>query len=187
MMTQRHLAQWSRIDSVLDHDEHESTADVLRFELGLAALFVVLTVLWLCAIVLGCTLVVGHTPFVITSNSMAPRVRVGDVVLVEPHPERASVGHVVAFRDAVRGDVKLHRIVDVRPDGLYVTRGDANPEADSDPLEPERIIGVAQILVPFIGEPAIWTRADPAKLALVFIGTMALLACARWAVEPLRA
>ena len=39
------------------------------------------------------------------------------------------------------------------PAGDYVTRGDANPHADSTAVPPDTISGVGRVLVPIIGIP----------------------------------
>jgi hypothetical protein len=63
----------------------------------------------------------------------------------------------IFFRMQVRDTVFCHRVVDVRPDGKLVTKGDAN-EADDlgwlhDGLEPEQMLGLVVLRVPLLGWP----------------------------------
>lgn len=101
----------------------------------------------------------GWRPTVVSSGSMAPAVRTGDVLLAEPGDGEGSVpGTVILYEDAVRGDIVAHRIRSVTEDGRFITQGDANPGADSTPVDPGRVQGVGRMLVPYAGLPAHWWR-----------------------------
>ncbi|TQL02634.1 signal peptidase I [Cellulomonas sp. SLBN-39] len=98
----------------------------------------------------------GWQPLVVTSGSMGPLVRPGDVVLVQPDPDDVVVGSVVTFRAADDGLV-THRVAEVTADG-YVTRGDANPVTDSTVVHREDLVGRVRALVPWVGLPAVAVR-----------------------------
>ena len=103
-------------------------------------------------------LTVGWRPEVVLSGSMAPHVAPGDVVLVASTNHAVRPGQVILFVDPARPDRRLlHRVVSRNPDGTYVTRGDANPSADSTPVPPGNVQGMARLRVPWIGqgEPAL--------------------------------
>jgi hypothetical protein len=95
--------------------------------------------------------VLGWTPVAITSGSMAPLIRPGDVVVLDPDAEIAP-GSVVTV-DRGPGRV-THRVVSQRADGTWLTRGDANASADREPVHPEDVVGVGRLVVPVIGYPA---------------------------------
>lgn len=100
----------------------------------------------------------GWEPLVITSGSMAPNVRVGDVVVVAPVVGSVRAGTVVTYRDHGSDRLITHRVVAVRPDGSYVTRGDANAQPDPTPVAPGEVVGEVRLLVPVIGLPATTSR-----------------------------
>jgi signal peptidase len=102
--------------------------------------------------------VLGWRPTLVLTGSMAPAVRAGDVVVVEP-ARRPRPGTIVLVDDpAVPGRRLLHRLVRVRPDGTLVTKGDANRVADSAPVPPGNVLGAVRLRIPAIGLPAVWVH-----------------------------
>lgn len=98
-------------------------------------------------------LLIGWTPVVITSGSMMPMVRPGDIVVTAPVPDPAELaaGDVITYRQPGSDQRVTHRIDTVGDDGILRTKGDANQQPDTDPLPPDRIEGTARILVPYAG------------------------------------
>lgn len=144
----------------------------------LLALFYLCVLAWLGLFVAVPALGFGFEPVVITSGSMQPGIRPGDIVLlrVPADPTVLSPGTVVTFADATRPDVlTTHRIAAVNPDGTYRTRGDANAGTDSTPLDPDRIVGVARMLVPLAGLPVTWL--DSASGAFAAWAALTATAC----------
>jgi signal peptidase I len=146
-----------------DHDgpsdlaPEPTTGATARYAFGTASLFAASTLLGLVLWASVLAVAPGWMQHALTSDSMAPSIQRGDVVLTAPTPvETLEPPNVVAFTDPGHGDHVVHRIVDRNDDGTFVTRGDANASADSTPLEPERIEGIGRILVPWVGFPAVW-------------------------------
>ncbi|MTD15222.1 signal peptidase I [Nakamurella sp. YIM 132087] len=144
--------------------------------------------LYLCFLI-GATLLVtlvgllpGWSTFVVRSGSMAPKIEVGDVVIVQARDDY-SKGQVVTFHNPdLAGAVTTHRIsADV--DGRITTKGDANSVAD--PLEITRadIIGTGRILVPWIGLPMVWAQQRHWVPLGVFWASV-LLALVVWRSDP---
>ncbi|MFF0909517.1 signal peptidase I [Microbacterium enclense] len=139
---------------------------VLAFALGLA--------FWAAVPV-----VVGWMPTSVMSASMSPAIEVGDVVVAMPVDAADLVpGRVLLAVDPDRPDrLRLHRLESVRADGMLVTRGDANPTADSTPLSPEAVSGMGVLRVPWVGLPSVWARTgDAVPLALTALVLVACLA-----------
>jgi signal peptidase I len=128
----------------------------------LFASFYLWVALWLAAFVAVPAVGFDWEPVVITSGSMEPLIRAGDVVLIdEPTPERLGPGTVVTFDDPLRpGTLTTHRIVGVDADGAFTTRGDANQSVDPAIVTPEAVAGVGRLLVPMIGLPLVWLRGS---------------------------
>ena len=105
------------------------------------------------------TAVLGWSPILINSDSMAPAFRSGDIVLMKPSDGHGlETGNVIAYDDPSGAGRVSHRVYQVLPDGRYVTKGDANAVADSTPLDPERVEGVGRLVVPFVGLPLLWVQ-----------------------------
>ncbi|MEX0152961.1 signal peptidase I [Microbacterium sp. LMI1-1-1.1] len=124
--------------------------------------------------------VVGWMPTSVMSASMSPAIEVGDVVVAMPvGPEDLVPGRVLLAVDPDRPDrLRLHRLESVRADGMLVTRGDANPAADSTPVSPEAVSGVGVLRVPWVGLPSVWARTGNvvplAVTAVVLLGCLAV-------------
>lgn len=142
------------------------------------ATFYLWLLLWLGAFVVVPSLGLGWDPVVVTSGSMQPRIRPGDVVLLERgDTSDLGLGSVVTFEDpAAPGTLTTHRISGVNPDGTYRTRGDANRVADSTPVQPEAVKGVGKLLVPFVGLPVTWLAGAAGLFVLWLLVTT--VACA---------
>lgn len=125
--------------------------------------------------------VFGWHGTVIQSGSMEPKIKPGDVVLIKPLTAQTpiSVGGVYQYLSPAsaepdgREKLRLHRVVSVNPDGTFVTSGDANRTADSDPLERGQVAGQALLLVPMIGLPGYWAaHGDHLELAVWAAATL---------------
>ncbi len=116
-----------------------------------------------------------HTTLV-TSGSMEPAVRTGDVVVIAPlDPETLRTaelrGAVLQYRDPVRPErLMLHRVVG-KEGGALITRGDNNADRDYAPVPLENVRGVARLRVPYAGLPMLWLQTRQA----VPLGALALV------------
>ena len=131
----------------------------------LAGGFIGRTWLWFiggCLVVTLLPLLFGWRPYVVESGSMAPRIKVGDVILAAPEKDpKKLLGHVTVFHDpdaARAGTIKSHRVVTINPDGTMTTKGDANPTVDSVHLQVSQVIGLGRLLVRWVGLPLIWVQ-----------------------------
>ncbi|AXV05082.1 Signal peptidase I [Euzebya pacifica] len=140
------------------------------------ALFYLCVLGWLIVCVAVPAVGFGLDPVVITSGSMQPGIRAGDVVMLA-HPEdvdHIAPGTVVAFRDPTRpGGLITHRVTGMTPAGDYRTRGDANADADSTPVPADDVVGVAHLLVPIIGTPVVWLEQNTGLFVLWGLITVA--------------
>lgn len=75
----------------------------------------------------------------VTSDSMAPMLRAGDRILIEPCAGRIRWGDVIVFRSAA-GSI-VHRVIGVRRGRapLLIEKGDANPFAGT--VSPAAVVG----------------------------------------------
>lgn len=124
----------------------EAITNIFTYGFYLAVAFIVLLLLSSALPIPG-----GIKTFVVQSGSMEPAIRTGSVVVVKPADSYA-IGDVITF--GPRSKTKpptTHRIVEVRDDGNYVTRGDANTDDDMRTVSRYEVIGRVLFSVPFAG------------------------------------
>lgn len=102
----------------------------------------------------------GRGILVVTSGSMAPSIRTGDLVVLRSvhmeHPSQVRTGDVLTFRVPGAGNLLVtHRVIGTARNAsggtVLVTKGDANPTADLSPLTPDRVVGEPILVVPRAG------------------------------------
>jgi signal peptidase len=132
--------------------------------------------------------------YVVLSGSMEPNVSRGDVVFVDRvAPDRVAAGDVITYRRT--GDEKptTHRVVRVvepnetGPNGTvigdghaFVTKGDANEEADAQAVRGENVVGRVSLVFPYLGHLVLFANSTTGFLALVLLPIALLLASEVW-------
>ncbi|WP_433790309.1 signal peptidase I [Actinoplanes sp. CA-252034] len=155
---------WARLVSIL----------AARIIIGTAAVGVLWSIL---------PVAFGWTSVVVTSGSMGPRIRTGDVAIASPATSAQMVpGQPVLADNPVRaGNLLLHRVIRRNADGALVTKGDANPAEDSTPVPPSSVVGRPRLLVRYIGLPAYWHGIGEHRkvAATAVVGALLLLVAMR--------
>jgi len=151
------------------------TGDAARFYAGLVALSVLLVFGTLSVLAVLPMIMPGHTSASITSGSMMPTLRVGDVVVAVDH-DGAPIEQdtIVVYEDPRKHDLVTHRVVGVNPDGSYTTKGDMNGNVDANPVSDANIRGKAQWIVPFVGLPRVWVAQGQWVWIVLMIAATAL-------------
>lgn len=93
----------------------------------------------------------GIKTFVVQSGSMEPSIGTGSVVVVKPSDTYAQ-GDVITF--GPRSKTKpptTHRIIEVKADGNFVTKGDANEDEDVRAVSRYEVIGKVIFTLPWVG------------------------------------
>ena len=95
----------------------------------------------------------------IATGSMLPKIKVGDVVIVDQHRDYKDlkVGEVIAYKYGKI--VIVHRICDIikiGDDYYFYTKGDANDAKDNYIIYPKMIMGDVKIKIPYVGLPTVW-------------------------------
>jgi len=160
--------------------------DVALFYSGLVA-FTALMVFGALAVMAVLPMIIpGYTSASITSGSMMPALRVGDVVIAVDHDgTKIAPDTVVVYEEPRRHDLVTHRVVSTNPDGSYITKGDANGVNDPAPIPAANIRGKTQWIVPFVGLPRVWAAQHQWTLLILTIAFTAMaLWLARFAFDP---
>lgn len=130
-------------------------------------------------------MLLGWSPTLVTSGSMAPLVAPGDVVMVQPAEAGELVPNTVVLYDTPGTGRVLHRILEQLPDGTFRTGGDANTVPDSDPVRLEDIEGAAVLAVPWVGRPSLWlSEGQYVPLGVAGMTLVAVLVLAPRSFDP---
>lgn len=89
----------------------------------------------------------GYSFFEVQTGSMADTINPGDLVIVKL-TDNIKLNDVVTFR--LGSDYITHRVMQILPDGSYVTKGDANNAYD-EPVNKNQIIGKVVKIIPGVG------------------------------------
>jgi len=123
-----------------------------------------------------------QTPFfVVSSGSMVPALKVGDVIAIRNGGsiESLKVGDIIVYKYPINMErIIVHRVNDVVHDaeGIGVkTRGDNNPSQDSWTVRPQHYLGTVIFSLPYIGYTAIWL-SPPLNYGLMIIIICVILA-----------
>ncbi len=161
---------------------------VLRRTGGVAVIAVTAAAVGLAALLLfGRAL--GLSAYVVMSGSMEPTLPVGSLIFVAPEPSaEIRPGDVVTF--TLADHVVTHRVVEVRAGNggpLLVTKGDANLDPDTQPVQLGRTVGTPRLLLPGLGFAVVYVESYWRIVALITLCWLALAEAARHArVRPLR-
>lgn len=144
---------------------------ILYYVVALGAL-----ALGLLLVLLQSSLIPGYEVRIVQSGSMEPAISTGSVVVVKQETSY-SEGQVITFGGQERGSLPTtHRIIGteiVAGDLVFVTKGDANAEADIDPVAADTVRGRVLLAIPTLGYLLDFAR-QPLGFALL-IGLPALL------------
>jgi signal peptidase len=132
--------------------------------------------LGLLLVLLQSSLIPGFEVRIVQSGSMEPAISTGSVVVVQAQ-DTYVVDQVVTFGGVERGSIPTtHRIIGtelIAGELVFITKGDANPEADVDPVVATDIRGRVLLAIPALGYLLDFAR-QPLGFALL-IGLPALL------------
>jgi signal peptidase len=150
---------------------------VRRWVGRLVSLVATLAVVGIAALAIALTAVpavVGGHSLTVLSGSMVPEFAPGAVVVDRPVAASSlRVGDVITYAttDEVSGAPIFitHRIVEVRSDAgapVFITRGDANEDPDTRPVEASQVRGEVWYHVPYVGTARNFLLAQGAGLIL---------------------
>jgi signal peptidase len=126
--------------------------------------------IFMVLIVWTSTGLLGFYPTIVASGSMRPTLDVGDIAVVIPaDPSKIQLGDVIQYSQ--KGEMTLHRVFDIQQtegSRLFITKGDANPIPDSDPILPAQIRGKLILTIPKLGWISIYIKTAISETILFF-------------------
>lgn len=130
--------------------------------------------------------VVGATAsYVVKSDSMAPAIDAGDIVVVDAvDPASIREGDVITFQGRAGVEAPTtHRVVEVsQSEGrlVFETKGDANEEPDQEPVPSARVVGEVVFVFPYLGYVVQFTNTIYGFVALVVVPLGLLILTEIW-------
>ena len=127
--------------------------------------------------------VLGTTPMVVLSGSMsgdAPdHIEVGDLIFVgKAEPEELKVGDIITFMQG--STVVTHRIIEISTDEggklQFLTKGDANNTADTNPVSQDDLVGIYRARIPKVGDLAMFMQTPLGMILFIGVPLLAFLA-----------
>ena len=119
----------------------------------------------------------GLTSMIVMSGSMSgdakDHIEVDDLIVTKKvDPSTLKVGDIISFMET-ETTVVTHRIIDIKEDGSFITKGDANNIEDTNPVTGEQIIGKFIFRIPKVGGIAYFMQTPIGML--LFIGIPVIL------------
>lgn len=118
--------------------------------------------------------VLGYKPMSVLTGSMKPKINPGDLVIVNNITDFNSVklGSIVTYRNKENIFI-THRVTEINnnKDGTktYVTKGDANPTVDIEPVTQNQLEGTCVALIPYIGYMGMFVKTGTGIISLIVI------------------
>lgn len=125
--------------------------------------------------------------YVVLTGSMEPAISPGDAVVVDGvDPATIAAGDVITYQRSAANDIPTtHRVLDVvnGDAGLaFVTKGDANEDADAGVVTADRVVGKVVLTIPLIGYVVQFVNSPLGFVALVVVPFGLLLLTEVWSV-----
>jgi len=123
----------------------------------------------------GAKEIFGYKAYIITTDSMKPTIKRGDVIIVDPVAEgKLMLDDIITIKKA--GEIITHRIVEIKSEEQteYITKGDNNAIQDSETVTYGQIQGKEVLRIPFLGSIILMLQN---KIYIILIGTMIIIVC----------
>ncbi len=105
-------------------------------------------------LLIAAPVIAGYRPVVVLSGSMEPAFQVGSVIYYKETPfSRIEAGDPITFRAGGGEALVTHRVVEKQEiSQAFITKGDANPSEDPNPVAYENVVGkAASFCIPYAG------------------------------------
>ena len=122
----------------------------------------------------------GLEPYTVISGSMEPEYHVGSLIYVRKTSPNELENNMPITYTMNNGVVVTHRIIEVIEDEntgevKYITKGDANDDADGTPVTFDRIIGRPVFHIPVLGYVSHFVQNPPGIYIVILVMALLLL------------
>ena len=111
----------------------------------------------------------NYEVFNVVSGSMEPTIPVGSLIIVQPvEPKTIQEGEIIAFTRS--GTPVTHRVVsNFSFESEFITKGDANLEADMSAVSYNDLIGVVRYHFDHVGDVLQYLTTIPGKIYMLLV------------------
>jgi len=134
-------------------------------------IYIIISIILICLLINKLTNkeILGYQAFIITSESMEPEIKIGDIIIVKHTLEDTiKQGDIITFErnseNITHRVVKIEKIENIKK---YTTKGDNNRISDSGKIEYSQIKGVKVITIPLVGK-LVLEVANEKSVVIVF-------------------
>lgn len=115
---------------------------------------------------------------IVTSGSMEPAIDTGSVVVIKKEATYG-VGDIITFAGAsYRSEPTTHRITSEQIQNgnlVYQTKGDANPDPDTNYTAKEAVVGKVVFSIPFLGYVLAFARQPIGFILMIILPALAII------------
>lgn len=121
----------------------------------------------------------GNKIFPITTTSMYPYIRPGSLVFTNRSLSYKN-GDIISFTEKTQygintGKILTHRIIGEDESGNFITKGDANQDADPNKVKTSQIQGKIVRVLPVLGYLEVLLKTIPGFLVMVMLPSLILI------------
>lgn len=111
---------------------------------------------------------VGYETFYVRTGSMGEVIPKGSLVLVKEVPfENVKLGDIITFHNDDETEFFTHRVIEIdKNNQMFLTKGDANEEADPFPTSYYFAKGRVDFSIPFVGYAAEFLNSAVGKVVI---------------------
>lgn len=178
----KRMAQANELIGRIQNGEQGKISDtdeesVIRKTANIITTIILIAAIIFTAYVMICTArnkvvnVFGKSVLKVVTGSMEPSINVGEYIVVEKVNARTlRKNDIISFyseQSDIYGKLVTHRIIEIKKDGTFITKGDANKVEDSIAVRPGKIVGKYTGKARFF----IWVDsfASPKKLLMILV------------------
>jgi signal peptidase len=112
----------------------------------------------------------------VVSGSMEPEIHVGALAYVNTKDTDVNTGDVIAFTEGSGEKITvIHRVIEEKSNGTFVTKGDANADKDFAPITQNQITGTIVYNIPYLGYVTSYLQSMQGIIIAVTLIVIALI------------
>ncbi len=114
--------------------------------------------------------------YTVQSGSMEPTIKTGSLIFTRDTNDY-QVGDIVTRKSQDGETTVTHRIIRVEDEDspVYITKGDANSDEDSEPVRESEIIGEVFFKIPYLGYPVSFAKTTPGLILIIIIPAVIII------------
>lgn len=119
----------------------------------------------------------NYKVFVVQSGSMEPKIKLGSLIFVKPGVDYQA-NDIITFKAQGGKTTVTHRLIEIKQESgvaQFVTKGDANEEADPDSVKRENIIGKTFLTLPWLGYPVGYAQTKVGFILLILVPSIIII------------